>query len=61
MIKINIEMPKTCNGCFACVSYEDWNCQLKSDNYPDNDVTEYVWGGTKPDWCPLEEVANEQR
>ena len=58
MIIIDIEMPKTCNMCFACLHYDDISCSL--GKYPDNNVLDYVYKDTKPDWCPLKEVQDER-
>lgn len=58
MIKIDIEMPKTCNGCFANQGSEDC-CSLMSDIYPKNVVLDYSWNDTKPEWCPLIEEKGE--
>ena len=59
MIKIDIEMPKTCNGCFANGNGEF--CFLMSEKYPENVVLDYAWNDTKPSWCPLIEEKGEQQ
>ena len=68
LIKSSIEMPTTCGECFAC-HYQEYSggrvpddfkegyfCYLTED---ETDVEDHCWNGTKPDWCPLEEVAND--
>ena len=57
MIKIDIEMPRTCNGCFACYDIEF--CNLMDIKYPDNKVEEHCYNDTKPEWCPLIEEKGE--
>ena len=53
MIKINIDMPKSCLNClfnFSICGYS-WCCiKIK-----------YSWteAGGKPNWCPLEECEEE--
>lgn len=64
MIKIDIEMPKTCNGCFAAHWDDNTNalCAIEADRDSDDDVLiytdilHYMYHGTKPDWCPIKEV-----
>ena len=51
MIKINIEMPENCNECFACNMEDECHCTIEWKGNAEN-----VYSGTKPDWCPIEEV-----
>ena len=49
MIQIDIQIPKSCDGCPLCNEY--YICQAN-----DNDVEDYWDNSIKPKWCPLREV-----
>lgn len=55
-ILIDKPMPKSCEECFAVYEtegcYHDY-CQIAGYN---TDVKEYIFAGTRPEWCPLTEV-----
>lgn len=51
MIKIDIEMPKTCNNCFCMRFYEEMLCGITNE-----DIADYAYNDTKPERCPLEEA-----
>lgn len=64
MIVIDIDTPKTCNGCFAAHWSDIPNayCAIEADKDSDDDVLIYtdisyhMYHDTKPDWCPIKEV-----
>ena len=64
MITIDIDAPKTCNGCFAAHWHDNTNafCAIELDKDLDNtvisltDILHHMYHGTKPDWCPIKEV-----
>lgn len=49
MIKIDMEMPKNCNGCPFLFFAK--NCAL---------VMKQVEPNSKPDWCPLIEINEDE-
>lgn len=57
MIIIDIEMPESCNMCFACNRNDGFFCGF--GKYPGNDVLNHVYEDTKPNWCPLKEVQDD--
>lgn len=67
MITIDIDAPKTCNGCFAAHWPDNTNafCAIEIDALDKGsdddvlvytDISDYMWHDTKPDWCPIKEV-----
>lgn len=64
MITIDIDAPKTCNGCFAAHWHDDINafCAIELDKDFDDtvisftDISYNMYHDTKPDWCPIKEV-----
>lgn len=71
MVIMNIDMPKMCAECPCCYETEGVYfgcCQLRlfcddnitHENRLECDIEEYLQNDTKPEWCPLVKVEEEQ-
>ena len=60
LIQIEMKMPDNCNQCpFVDSEFEYCHAADGAENIPptlDTNVMEHSYRGTKPDWCPLQEV-----
>ena len=48
-----IDTPNNCNQC--CCGYDSYG-EINLCAITNKSVTEYYYGGKRPDWCPLREL-----